>query len=272
MKVHILKFDCITNLHVGSGDINYSIIDNEVEKDPVTGYPMIHASGVKGAFRDLVESNKANVELAKELAQKLFGGKGEASKLSSSAYKIFDAMMITRPLRVKGGNKPSIPVFTEQSINDYLRVLSMFGVNKYGVDSIKVDFKSVNFVTNVDAIQVKGEKIKKIQVEGEETEKISDQKLIGDLAKLKDIIGAEYAIAKSLDEFDLPTIARNKLDNGISKNLWYEEFVPYSSVFYCLVITPDEEFEIDLTNPIQFGGHASLGYGFVKVTDLSNQE
>lgn len=258
MKVHILKFDCITNLHVGSGDINYSIIDNEVEKDPVTGYPMIHASGVKGAFRDLVESNKATVELAKEL----FGDKGEASKLSSSAYKFFDAMMITRPLRVKGGNISSMPVFTEQSINDYLRVLSMFGVNKYGVDSIKVDFKNVNFVTNVDGIQVEGEK----------TEKISDQKLIGDLAKLKDIIGSKYAIAKSLDEFDLPTIARNKLDNGISKNLWYEEFVPYSSVFYCLVITPDEKFEIDLTNPIQFGGHASLGYGFVKVTDLSNQE
>ena len=42
----------MTNMHVGNGDVNYNIIDNEVEKDPVTGYPTINASGVKGALRE----------------------------------------------------------------------------------------------------------------------------------------------------------------------------------------------------------------------------
>ena len=52
MSFFAYKIDCITNLHVGSGDLNYNIVDNEVERDAVTGYPVIHASGLKGALRE----------------------------------------------------------------------------------------------------------------------------------------------------------------------------------------------------------------------------
>ena len=46
MAAIIVNLECMTNMHVGNGDVNYNIIDNEVEKDPVTGYPTINASGV----------------------------------------------------------------------------------------------------------------------------------------------------------------------------------------------------------------------------------
>ena len=46
MKSIIYILEPITNLHVGNGDINYNIIDNEVEKDPLTNYPMINSSGI----------------------------------------------------------------------------------------------------------------------------------------------------------------------------------------------------------------------------------
>ena len=52
MAAIIVNLECMTNMHVGNGDVNYYIIDYEVEKDPVTGYPTINASGVKGAFRE----------------------------------------------------------------------------------------------------------------------------------------------------------------------------------------------------------------------------
>ena len=52
MAAIIVNLECMTNMHVGNGDVNYNIIDNEVEKDPVTGYPTINASGVKGALRE----------------------------------------------------------------------------------------------------------------------------------------------------------------------------------------------------------------------------
>ena len=43
MAAIIVNLECITNMHVGNGDVNYNIIDNEVEKDPITGYPTINA-------------------------------------------------------------------------------------------------------------------------------------------------------------------------------------------------------------------------------------
>ena len=43
MNAYIVQLQCITNMHVGNGDVNYNIIDNEVEKDPVTNYPVINA-------------------------------------------------------------------------------------------------------------------------------------------------------------------------------------------------------------------------------------
>ena len=52
MNVFAYKIECLTNLHVGSGDLNYNIIDNEVERDAVTGYPIVHASGLKGALKE----------------------------------------------------------------------------------------------------------------------------------------------------------------------------------------------------------------------------
>ncbi len=33
---YIVKMKCLTNMHVGDGEENYSIIDKMVERDPVT--------------------------------------------------------------------------------------------------------------------------------------------------------------------------------------------------------------------------------------------
>ena len=43
MKAYMIQLQCMTNMHVGNGDVNYNIIDNEVERDPVTGYPTINS-------------------------------------------------------------------------------------------------------------------------------------------------------------------------------------------------------------------------------------
>ena len=51
MNAIVYKITCVTNLHVGSGEANFDVIDNTVEKDPVTELPTINSSGVKGALR-----------------------------------------------------------------------------------------------------------------------------------------------------------------------------------------------------------------------------
>ncbi len=70
MKSIVYILEPITNLHVGNGDINYNIIDNEVEKDPLTNYPIINSSGVKGAFRQFIQNNS---KIDKKVEIDIFG-------------------------------------------------------------------------------------------------------------------------------------------------------------------------------------------------------
>lgn len=260
MNVHVYKYTCLTNLHVGSGDVNYNIIDNEVERDPVTLYPVIHASGVKGALREHFSG-----KLSEDLIRHIFGAAPKHKEaIAAGNYKFLDAKFLARPMRVGGSaSMASISVVSIASLNDYLEMLTAFGCNHYGVTHITLDpaaFGDAPFLTNCpENICVEGEKTGKLPKETEQ-----------ELLKLRDVLGTTFAVAKDFCDYPLPVVARNHLDNGVSKNLWYEEVVPHGSVFYQLVLTPDARMELPLEQePIQFGGNASIGCGFVQVTKLN---
>ena len=74
---------------------------------------------------------------------------------------------------------------------------------------------------------------------------------------------------------DLPVIARNQLDNGVSQNLWYERVVPHKAIFLTGIIYPDGdsafiEFDKYLTgNLVQVGANATVGYGLCKFTNIT---
>ena len=261
MANHLYKIECLTNLHVGSGDVNYNIIDNEVEKDAVTGYPIIHSSGIKGALREHASKNQFKGNESAEVA--IFGQKSGKGDVAPGTYKFFDANIISRPMRVINGEIASIPVIAIDAINDFLHKITALGCNIYDIEKIDTpDFKGNRFLSNVSGINVEGEST------GDVPQKIAQQ-----LANLKDIIGEKYAIAARINDYDLPVVARNQLDNGESKNLWYEEVVPHGSVFYTLIITPEkdtlaEKDTLDLSDIIQIGGHATIGYGFTRFTEL----
>ena len=59
------------------------------------------------------------------------------------------------------------------------------------------------------------------------------------LELLKGFIGENLALFDDGDikSIALPVLARNKLSNGISQNLWYEEVVPKQSKFYLFIVT-----------------------------------
>ena len=68
-------------------------------------------------------------------------------------------------------------------------------------------------------------------------------------------------------------MARNCLENGISKNLWYEEIVPHHTTFVFPVVVQNNEtdtlksFKSAIDGQIvQFGGNASIGYGLCLLT------
>lgn len=63
---YIIKADlqCITGLHIGGTDEGFEIggMDNPVIKDPITGYPYIPGSSLKGKMRSLLEWADAKVK------------------------------------------------------------------------------------------------------------------------------------------------------------------------------------------------------------------
>ena len=259
MKSYLYKIECLTNLHVGSGDINFSIVDNEVEKDPVTGYPTINATGVKGAIRDYYESKgKSDTDL-------IFGSAGDSDTMKPGLFKFFNAEFLYRPMRTSG-SVPYVQVTSCKAVNDYISKSKAFGFD-LGVEKInEVTFGDFAFATNDKRVN---------NVEGDKT----NNSLTTD-KDVETVLGlSEYAFAKSFDNYDLPVIARNSLDdNGISKNLWYEEFVPHGSAFYLIVLTPNDygkERMLEVIEDgaiIQFGANSSVGNGFCKLSFVKEGE
>ncbi|MBQ3265283.1 MAG: type III-B CRISPR module RAMP protein Cmr4 [Ruminococcus sp.] len=256
MSVFVYKARCLTNLHVGSGDVNYNIVDNEVEKDAVTGYPMVHSSGFKGALREHFVKSGMSSERIKEI----FGNEPGKAEIVPGSYKFLDMDLIARPMRVIGAGIASVPVVSVDSVNGFLEKLNDFGCNPFGIARISpIDFGDKQFLTNI--------KSDGIRVEGDTTGKLPEASA-KELEKLSGVIGEKFAVVKDFNDYDLPVIARNYLDDGVSKNLWYEEVVPHGSVFCAVIITPDDKMELNLSDYIQIGGHASIGCGFMKFERL----
>jgi len=272
MSTHLYRIDCLTNMHVGSGDVNFGIIDQLVERDAVTGEPTINASGVKGALKE----HCGYKGLDTDAAHHIFGWEDKPVKAENTGddmpkkttnpgqYKFLSAYLIARPLRVSVGSRSHILVTTPYLINTLIEILSGFGIHKYGNAKIheKLDMDSFIYSANEQLLNIEGKSTDKIKYD-QKTDKA-----------LRDLVGGDYALTNCLEKYTLPVVARNQLDNGISSNLWYEEIVPHKSVFYFLVITPDNdrhlsEFEKCIIGDgivVQFGGNASVGYGYTKIT------
>ena len=105
-----------------------------------------------------------------------------------------------------------------------------------------------------------------------------------DISILNELLGDNIALFSDIDfkDLSLPVLARNYLEEGISKNLWYEEVVPKKSKFYFVIAKPtnlDEpdkkenldkfERQLDEKKHIQFGANKSIGYGYSKVEKVS---
>ena len=238
MKAILVKMQCVTNLHVGNGDVNYNIIDNEVERDPITGYPTINSSGVKGALRQYFAQEKnANVN-------RWFGDEKEKTE---GQLKILAADLMAMPMRASRGPKAYYLVSPKSSVERYAQLKSDFAV--------KEDFSGKKYIEDSEKVEVEGLPVDAHEVVAGDTVYVMEDNSFGMV--------------------DLPVMARNCLENGISKNLWYEEIVPHQSVFVFPVVVRDDEvsslkeFKQAVEGKIiQFGGNASIGYGLCRLTTV----
>ena len=131
MKAKIFVIECLTNLHVGNGDVNFNIIDNEVERDVVTGFPTINSSGVKGALRAFFEENDLSN------TNEIFGS--ENSKVTTSGVlKFLSANLLALPIRsISGDDKPYSIHAPKTACEDFKQMIANFQLENVSIADIK---------------------------------------------------------------------------------------------------------------------------------------
>ncbi len=273
MKTELYTIRTLTNLHVGSGEINFDIIDNQVQRDYLHR-PHINSSSLKGALREHFSKDDTD---KKRATSYIFGPKNDENIAQSGAYKFFEASLLTRPVR--SNIKSYFNAITVETIEELLELsedfnLTMDDVTKQGLQSMianKPD-EGKAFIYEV--------------LEGVKVEHIYNVIPQTPIDGLEALLGTNLVLLHNDDmqKIALPVLARNYLLNGESKNLWYEEVVPKRSKFYFVIGTPTNEdtkdveeldklntaFETSLTQNIQIGANATIGYGYTKIMKVSS--
>ena len=266
MKVSFYTIRALTNMQPGSGEATQGVVDNFIQRDPATGYPVIFGSSLKGALRAFMEAHLNN----DGVVSAIFGNNEQ-----QGSYRFFSAHLIALPLR---SNKR--PYYLAISPSVARHVLDMFEALEFLPDEgLKSELVCIRDM-DVNRPRVKGAH------DGlfiEDFEHLDDLTL--ELTNLSKLLHSEDIVVLPDEEFykvlsneNLPVIARNYLENGISKNLWYEQVIPRFSVFVTPLMYPAndgnfQQFHSTLTsNLLQIGGNATVGYGYCRVDALPSEK
>ncbi len=248
-KVDAYLIRCITNMHVGVGGANYDIVDNMVQRDVTSGMPTIFSSSLKGALREFFKNQWG--ENDKKLNY-IFGhdaDRNENNKGDIGHFNFFAANLLSLPVPAKDKifqhTTSDFLMAHIHTMKTHLGILENTDVVKNALKTFYNDFQKVQIDWKQNKLNTEITNV--------------DEKTIKRLAK------------------KLPVIARNKLDNGQSKNLFYEEVVPHETRFVFFVAKDENDiaeygnpFDEELRNGIvQIGANGSIGYGFCKISKIS---
>ena len=122
MKALVYQIDAITNLHVGNGEVNYGVVDNLIQLDATTGFPVINASSLKGALRE-----HCNQLMKEDSICSIFGSDpNDSKKREAGKFRFFDANLLSMPVR--SSKTPFLMGTCPMLINDYITKRDLFGM------------------------------------------------------------------------------------------------------------------------------------------------
>lgn len=276
--------ETLTNLHVGTGGEQINIVDNQIQRDPVTGFPSIYASSLKGSLKDHVTNNAKSPD--RDIIIDIFGGhldleadeKTKGFSLKPGKVVFFDAHLLTLPLRAS--QKVYYNCTCPAVLDNFTEQMETFKIqiNQNGKPSMGNDNSNFRVFDQVSPdLEIEDLNVKNLSPG---TEKIDSF-----LAQNAGIKKSNFALFKNdifteICKTGLPVIARNSLDeNGISQNLWYEEFLPRRTRLWFVLGFPQDyanqqwlEDKICGENIVQIGANFSIGYGYCRIHKLPFRE
>lgn len=273
-----------TNLHVGSGDMNYNIIDKTVQRDSISNLPIINASSLKGALRNHFDEVMADENrLSKELLDFIFG-KEDDDTPSQGYVKFLDSYLLFLPLRAT--HRPFYHVTSRANL---LAMCDFYKTMDFDMTTLKEEAEKLD--ENKDIVLDKEDTdIEEILCKASENKALSDE--LTNLFGVTNV--AIFSDKNFIEACDyMPIIARNKIatkkENGEvndDSNLWYEEIVPRESIFYTAQLdysnygnrvnaknknTLETFYSTLQQGHIQVGANASVGFGLCKFTEILKQ-
>jgi CRISPR-associated protein Cmr4 len=288
-----------TSLHAGSGT-SLGVIDLPIQREKYTDYPVLQASGIKGAVRDWFDTNRSNEKAKIDL---IFGPEFTGSEAHAGAATFTDGRLFLFPVRSLKGvfayatscfalnrlkrdlNMAKIQVNwsppTEPQGNQLLGIQgsSLVEDNKVVLEEYAFDFKPDDSVKTIaqwlsqNAFPVDTEyKFWRDKVEKDLV--ILPEDAFKDFVKLSTEVQARIKI-------------NNKTKTVVSGALFYEEALTPDTLLYSVVMAndpfkdkkPDDlkdaKAVIDFIcshlngNRAQFGGDTTIGKGVVNIKFLN---
>lgn len=267
MNRKIFKLKALTNLHPGSGDMSFGIVDKLVQRDPVTGFPVIHASGIKGSLRDYCRDNNVNCKI-----EEIFG-----EGTSQGNNKFFSAQLLTLPVR--SNVRPFFRATCPTIIEHFYESLQTFGLItpqlKSALGLLKnATFKEGNdfllFPVDYNVVRIEDWQNKQEFVDSE-LHSLWDSELEEWLGRKDEFALLKDSVFIEICE-NLPVVARNNLQG--KGNLWYEELIPRQSTFWFTELYPETDVVELIINkvlngvPFQVGANATVGMGFCEISEM----
>jgi CRISPR-associated protein Cmr4 len=271
MNRKIFKLKALTNLHPGSGDMSFGIVDKLVQRDPVTGFPVIHATGMKGSLRDYCRDNNVDCEI-----EEIFG---EGTSQGNS--KFFSAQLLTLPVR--SNVRPFFRATCPAIIEHFYESLQTFKLITPKLKSALELLKKVTFKEGNDFLLFPGD-YNVVRIEDwQNKQEFADSELhsLWD-SELEDWFGEKNEFALLKDSVfieiceNLPVVARNNLQG--KGNLWYEELIPRQSTFWFAELYVETDVVKLIMKkaldgvPFQVGANATVGMGFCEITEMPVKE
>lgn len=273
MKSKIFSINALTNMHVGSGEVNYGLIDNLIQRDPILELPNINASSLKGALREyctfLAKDEQLNFSI-----EKVFGSdpKDQKRRLQGSV-RFFEAELVSLPVR-----SDKVPYMMATSKSRLLHIINMIETfEPQNGSAIKEELqKVVNNLTDESVVSFNQNLDGAVVGDLGADVKVKYKNINGKSDALGAVFGENLIILKDEDlkllcsDDYLPVISRNNLEDGQSKNLWYEQVLPkYSRLIFALT-GEDKQFDgfcAEMNDSlVQIGANATIGYGLCKLS------
>ncbi|NPD92738.1 type III-B CRISPR module RAMP protein Cmr4 [Xylanibacter muris] len=270
MKAYIYQLDAVTNMQVGNGEVNFGVVDNLIQRDAATNFPVINASGIKGALREYFKDKD------KGYVRELFGSEPtDTQNHESGKLRFFDANLIAMPVRCN--NVPYLMGTCPMLINDYISKCGLFEFSNGNCDIKKLTDHVCRGPVVLDK-EYGNSVIEDCSRPAMFTGNI-DEETMSFLRELIDgpvVLFSDDEFKRLCDNDHLPVIARNNLSDN-NRNLWYEQVLPRFSRLRFFVLAEESKciknFKEDTDGKlIQVGANATVGYGYCKLSLISECE